>query len=615
MANPPAHVSAAELDRRTRLAQRAEYDGFVSRLPHGVEWDTACALYTRESDPNSLVGDAAVNQLRTALELMAAVGAVPPWENVYFENLSGTEVATRQEFQALLQRAMSGEFRVIGAYMSHRLFRNADEASAVKTQLRRKGIQFVWVGKPVGLDERDPTVWLMERNADTQDEWHSRQTGWLVGRQLEFKTGKGEPLGHLPECWRAIEWAASLRPGQVGRPTKWELAEPMATIVKQAAAKYLGGESFREIATWSQQTVLGGVTPAGRAMDWVWWNQLLKNPKLAGVHRATRYPGFKRGKDLPAQARTGKTRELVPCLLPALITLEEHEQIVARGFDRHRSHGAPSRHRHGAEILSGIAYDARCGHRLRVSRHEGSDYLMSCSERGFEPHGSFFPARHAGEALAQLVGSMELDERLVDHVVQALAARANEEPIVTIAPDPAAAHLRVAIAAVKDDPTLADMRRSLEGRLRTIEARPIPLVTGGTSPQGVFRRAVASLGAWREVWADATPAEMNKLLRAAGVQAFIEPVPHRSWGRKKVPGLRSRLIEVRTAVPEFALALHLGCLRNGSTSGITGRANPPTTHPRIVLPPEYSNILDPHDVTKAACSGALEEPKPLDEAA
>ncbi|HJP89045.1 MAG TPA: recombinase family protein [Candidatus Limnocylindrales bacterium] len=553
-------VSAAELDRRTRIELRAEYDRYLARrqLTHD-DLDSAAALYARESVPDSLVGDAAAAQLRSALDLLAGRGSVPPWENVYFENVSGTELASRQQFQELLERAAGGEFQVIGAYLSSRLFRNADEASAVKKQLRRKGVELLWLGKPTGIDERDPSVWFMERNMDTQDEMHSRQTGWLVGRQLEYKTRKGEPLGHLPECWEVVEWAASNRPGQRGRPIRWELAQPMASIVQAGAARYLSGSSFRQVALWSEGTELGGVTPKNRTMDWVWWNMILKNPKIAGLHAATRYPGYKPGKEFQSNHQKGVVRELVPCLLPALISIEDFEAIQARSRASHARGGVVrARPDHAVEILSGIAFDARCGHRLHTARHADDDYLMRCNERGFNPHGSAFPARHAGDELDALVAAIRFDDRLVVDLERRLADRAREAAPVQPAPvAPAVARLRSAIAAMRGDEDLADVRRSLEAKLALLEQQA-PRRARPSSPAAVFRAAVDSIARWGDAWASASADEKNKLLRAAGVTAIIEPVPHRHFGRKKVPGPRSRLVLVQAAVPEFGLALRVG---------------------------------------------------------
>jgi DNA invertase Pin-like site-specific DNA recombinase len=594
----PTQLKAAELDRRIRIALKDEYDRFVRALSSPpLEFDGDCALYTRESDPTSLVGDAAVNQLRTGLELLLTNGCLPPWENVYFENETATEMAVRFEFQDLVQRAMAGEFKVIGAYISSRLFRNADEASAVKKQLKRRGVRLMWIGKPVGMDERDPNLWLMERNADTQDEWHSRNTGWLVGRQLEYKTRKGEPIGHLPECWSVAERAPGHRPGQVGRPIRWELAEPMATVVRQAAQKALGGSSWRDIARWSAAGPLGGLTPGGRLMHWRWWSVLLQNPKVAGLHESIRYPGYKAGKESPTNKEQGIVEELVPCLLPALITVDEWQEIRRLSHARHAHGKTPafrSRPDHKVELLSGIAFDARCGQRVHIVQHMEDDYRVRCLDSGADRHGSSFRARHAGDALDDLVAGLAFDPTLVAEIEASLRGRAATEPSSVAVANPAATRLKAAIAAMSGDEELLDARRILEGKLRLLEQSRPHTVPARKSPIAIFRLAVASITQWPGVWSSGTPAERNAILRAAGVRAFIEPVPHGFGGARRIPGPRSRLVRLEVDVPEFALALAVGAgqsLDAGRLGSHKRAASIDRSRVQIVVPAGYAALV------------------------
>ena len=594
----PLQVSAAELERRLRIALREEYDRTVAAAP-AHDWITEAALYTRESDPDSMVGEAAVNQLRSGLELLIDNGALPPWANVYFENESATAVSVRADFQDLLERAMAGEFRIIAAYQRNRLFRNEVESGAVKTQLARRGIKLLWVGKPIG-DERDPNLWLAERSADLQDEYHSRNTGWLVGRQLEYKTRKGEPIGHLPECWRIVERAPGHRPGQQGRPIRWELDEEFAALVREGAERYLRDPSYRQLARWSAAGPYQGVTPAGRVMDWVWWGQTLKNPKIAGLQEAIRYPGFF-PKGTPQRDRPPRPRgNLVPCLLPPVISQEQWREIVALGKKRHRWGGkgaVAARDDHRVELLTGIAYDARCGHQLHTARHEGDDYYVRCAERGIERHGSLFRARHAGEMLDEIGGSIQFDHDLIAEVEAALRARGPAAGPARVEPPAAVSKLRVALAAMGADPALAPARRSLEEQIVALESADQRRQERSTNPpkrpDSVLVKAISSLESWRETWATSSTVAKNRVLRTAGLRAYIEPIaqPHVSH-RKDVPPY-SRLVRIEVDSPEFALALALGTgLPVDGSDPAPHRSMPSTSTSRvqIVLPGEYAEL-------------------------
>ena len=595
----PLQVSAAELERRLRIALRQEYDRTVAAA-RPDDWITEAALYTRESDPDSMVGEAAVNQLRSGLELLMDNGALPPWGNVYFENESATAVAVRADFQDLLERAMAGEFRIIAAYQRNRLFRNEVESGAVKTQLARKGIKLLWVGKPIG-DERDPNLWLAERSADLQDEYHSRNTGWLVGRQLEYKTRKGEPIGHLPECWRIVERAPGHRPGQQGRPIRWELDEDFAAVVREGAERYLNDPSYRELARWSAAGPFKGVTPAGRVMDWVWWGQTLKNPKIAGLQEAIRYPGFF-PKGTPQRDRPPRQRgNLVPCLLPPVISQEQWREIVALGKKRHRwggKGGVSDRDDHRVELLTGIAYDARCGHQLHTARHEGDDYYVRCAERGIERHGSLFRARHAGEMLDEIGGSIAFDDKLVGEIEAALRFRASAAAPARVEPPAAVTKLRAALAAMAGDPALAAARRSLEEQILALESaeqrRQQHLVNPPKRPGAILTKAVSSLESWREIWATSSTLGKNRVLRAAGLRAYIEPIAQAHVSHRKDVPPYSRLARIEVDSPEFALALALGTgLPVDGSDPAPHRSMPSTSTGlvRIVVPNEYAELV------------------------
>lgn len=528
---------------------------FAQSPPGAAAWPEGAA-YVRESSEESLVGDAPVVQLQNTLAMLQAEKVYVPRELVFFENVSGTEMAARLQFQDLIERAVAGEYGVIGAYLSSRLFRNMEDAIAVKRRLRIHKVRLLWVGKPT-VDGIDPSTWAMERQGEISDELHSRQTGYLVGRAMEHKTRKGEPLGRLPECWRIVERAPGLRYNRPGRPIRWEHAEPMASIVRRGAKKYLAGSTYREVAMWSLRTEVKGVTPNGKHMDWLWWRNILVNPKIAGYQAATSYTGYKPGKESPARP-TLKEREndLVPCLLPPLISLAQYRKLVATS--RARKGERKVRFRYHDELISTIAYDARCGHRLHIkarSKTDREDFVLRCMEMtaaGY--HMRTYRGLDAQLELDKLIGQICLDDpemlRRVADELESLDRDRQADAATAPESDPRAVELRSAIARLSDE-RLAVLREPLLAELAGIEAQERPI---GSEQVARFHASVEDLKRWPEIWAKADKRQKNELLRAAGVKVWVEPVPN-PYAPKRQQRPYSRLVAIEAEVPEFSLAL------------------------------------------------------------
>lgn len=79
----------------------------------------------------------------------------------------------------------------------------------------------------------------------------------------------GEPLGGLPEIWRVTHRAPTTA-GGIGRPVRWELVEPLASVVKEGVERYLAGASVTDLTDWAATTATGGVTPNGRQITSSW---------------------------------------------------------------------------------------------------------------------------------------------------------------------------------------------------------------------------------------------------------------------------------------------------------------------------------------------------------
>lgn len=555
-------VGRSELRERTRAALRSEWDRYAANLPpHVAQWPHGAA-YIRESGANSMVADAPTTQLNSTLGLLAAEQVYVPWEHVFFEDVSASEMASRLEFQGLIARARNGEFVAIGAYMSNRFFRNAEEASVVKRELRKLGIRLLWTGK-LDLDPRDPMTWSMEKTVDINDELHCRQTGWYVGRAYERKSRRGEPSAKVPEMWKAVEWAPGLRGGRAGRPIRWELNQPFADHVRQGARKLLVGASSRQLAAWSRE--LGVRTPGNRPLSGEWWRRQLKNPKIAGFQYASEYMGYKPGKESPPRKALAE-RELVPCVLPPLISWEEYNQVQATLRERRR---APIvRPSYQIDLLSGVAYDASCGHRMFIRHRDrvtGAVFMQCKADRDEDRHAQAFRIGEAVDYIDDLIGGLQFEDEALLGRIEAELERLRQKPEEpTRQPSPEAMQLRAALAAL-DGEQFVELRAGLEQRLVLLEA-PAPRAVD--TPARRFAVAVADLRDWKQIWGSASLERKNELLRSAGLKVFIERIePPMNKGRRHNPNAKKRhqskppfcrVVRIEAEVPEFALALASG---------------------------------------------------------
>ena len=330
-----------DLIARTWVELEATWKHYAAELPPEHEDWTRGAAYIRESSAHSTSRDMPTTQLTIALGQLARRQVFVPWEGVFFDQGTGTEISARRAFRQLFEDALRGKYQVIGAYVSDRLFRNAREAQDVKRDFMLHGIELDYMGKFTG-DPRSAMAWKMERTQEIDDELWARKTSENVGRALEALSAKGQPVGRLPEGYKVGERAPSFM-GQPGRILTYVRNEPLATIVAKAAEHYLDGYSYPQLAAWSETTTLQGRTPAGRVMNALWWRTTLLNPKYAGHQMPCEYAGFKPGKESPKRPRRkNSVTDLVPCRVPALYPLETFERIVQISASRNRGGKQPT---------------------------------------------------------------------------------------------------------------------------------------------------------------------------------------------------------------------------------------------------------------------------------
>jgi Resolvase, N terminal domain len=578
----PGSIDRAGLRGRTLDELRGVWVAYAVGLPEGHEQWRLGAAYVRESNARSMTREAPAVQLSYTLNQFARRQIWVAWEAVFFDNASGTSIAAREAFQRLLSEALEGRYTIIGAYLSDRLFRNAKEAQEVKREFLMRGIELDYLGKLEG-DARSPLLWQSERTQELMDEYWARKTSEQVGRAIEHLTANGRPTGRLPEGYRVGERGPSYM-GEPGRILSYERNEPLASIIVAGKERYLEGASYVALAAWSATTDLHGLTPAGARMDWHWWAGTLRNPKYAGYQMPSHYTGFKPGTESPKRPRP-KIGDpgLVPCMLPALYPLADWDRLVKLSASRQTS--AKVRRTYRVSLLSSIAYDDRCGHRIAIHAWLKNGLQMMCGKpEAAGRHSGPIRVEGAERDLDALIGDLHLADPVFLSMVEQELERftSDERPPTRILPDPEIARIEAALSALGPDAG-SEMRGPLVARLRQLRARHEERGAERSTAIRRYRASIDDLRNWSDVWAHADVRRKNELLKLAGVTVRI--------GRR--PGAENRpasLLSIEAKDPIFALALA------SATTEMTYHGSTPdepwNVTPLVVLDGELKDVLE-----------------------
>lgn len=579
--NDPVSSSAQsrqELHDRTKAQLEQTWRDFVAQLPpEHVDWDLGCA-YVRESGAQSMAGDSPANQLARTLGLLASQRVYVPLEGVFFDQFTGTELVTRGEFQRLLEHAFLGHFKVVGAYLSERLFRNAEDAIKTKREFTKRGIRLEYLGRPMG-DERNPANWAAERQQEINDELYARRTSFHIGMAKQHLSQNGRPQGRLPEGYRVAERAPSFM-GQPGRIVRYERNEPLASVLVEGAERYRKeGSSFQALADWSRSGELGGVTPNGTPMTAWWWRSSILNPKYAGHHMVSEYTGYKPGKESPKRPRRNANSNLTPCILPPLWSLDDYREMVR--LSRSRKVAGKARTGYRISLLSGVAY-ASCGHRMSVHSREKGRMYMRCGVQTTEGyHGRPIRCDELEHEIDELMGSLVLDDPLLVRMVEEELQRLRDDDAhrPTFRPDPEIAKMRAAIAALGE--VAPELTAELRGRISVLELADEARRLERDGQVLEFRRAAAQLRDWHRAWPGASVEAKNAVMHAAGIRLVID----RDEG---VPAITELKVENAMVALAVAVAVAAAPLASKRPDGF-GRLD---ANGLVALSPELQPILD-----------------------
>ena len=168
--------------------------------------------------------------------------------------------------------------------------------------------------------------------------------GMLMARMLAAFAAKesGRKSARLKR--KALELAEAGKPNGGNRPFGYErgqmvIVESEAAVIRELAQRYLAGESLGSLTEWIREQGI----PTVNGAQWLTGTirRVLTSPRIAGL-------------------RSHKGIVVGPALWPAIITPEQHKQLLAM-FARKTSTGRRVPRRY---LLSGLLRCGRCGNKL-----------------------------------------------------------------------------------------------------------------------------------------------------------------------------------------------------------------------------------------------------------
>jgi site-specific DNA recombinase len=447
-------------------------------------------IYARISE-DQLGDELGVNrQLKNCRELCAHNGFTVSDEHIYIDNnISASSGKRREHYERLLADVIDGEIDVIVAYHADRLHR-----------------------RPIEL----------ERFIEVIDQ-HRVQVATVMAGQMDLSTGSGRMVARIlgdvarHEADRASERISRkhrelAETGQAHgagcRPFGYEddrvtIRESEAALIQDAARDVLAGTPLFSICqAWTAQ---GVPTPAGARR---WWTSTLR-----GVLKSPRIAGW----------RAYKGQPVAPAVWPAIISLEQHQRLVALFADptRTKNHGVRS----GRFVLTGGLL--RCG-------RPGCGFALAGRHRG-SMGAIYMCMAEQGGCNRLSVAASQIETFVRDAVIDAVANGALERLRTrTETEDRTISELSDEIGVLRDRrvelaEAFAADRLSLDGyetadrklNGRIDELRDALSMIGGKGPLPKVPRSAAKLREW---WENVTIAERHELVATLLEYVVILPV-------------------------------------------------------------------------------------------
>lgn len=287
---------------------------------------SGAAIYTRISEDDTREAKGVGRQEEDCRELADRLGL--PVVAVFSDNDLGASTRSkkpRPAYDELIARARAGEFTALIAYTSSRLTRRPRESEDIIELVEQKGLRLHTV-RSGSFDLTTADGRAVARTLAAWDAAEAERTAERVARAALQRAQEGRTHGRVPFGWRRIDGVEVLD------------AEG-AAVVSEAVRRKLDGESLRAIMLDLNRR--GIASPNGGEWSSAQLKQVLVRERNCG-------------------RRVYRGEVIGPGNWPAIVTEEQHDQVVAMLTDpsRRKQRGTELRH-----LLSGLILCGRCGAR------------------------------------------------------------------------------------------------------------------------------------------------------------------------------------------------------------------------------------------------------------
>ena len=342
----------------------------------------SAAIYARISSDQSGEGLGVTRQLEDCRRLASERGWTVAAE--YVDNdISAYRGKARPEYARMLADIEAGRVDAVIAYHQDRLTRRPMEWEEFVELCDRAGVEQL-ATVTSDIDFGNDNGMLIARITAAVAANESARKSARIKRKIQQNVEQGKPNGGA------------------NRPFGYELdkvtvRESEAEVIRQLAARFLAGESLRSLVSWmnAQQ-----VPTMAHADAW-------RTPTLRQILAGGRIAGLRDHHGVPAG----------PAAWPAIITLEQHQQILAIMKSNQRTgRRAPRRY-----LLSGLLVCGKCGNRLfSAARQDRRRYVCLSGP----DHGGCGKLTVVAPPLEQLIAAAVLLQLDTPEMADMLAGRA-----------------------------------------------------------------------------------------------------------------------------------------------------------------------------------------------
>lgn len=443
----------------------------------------AAAIYARISSDQTGEGLGVARQLEDCRRLAADRGWSVAAE--YVDNdISAYRGKTRPEYARMLADIEAGRIDAVIAYHQDRLTRRPMEWEQFVELCDRAGVEQL-ATVTSDIDFGNDNGMLVARITAAVAANESARKSARIRRKIQQNVEQGRPNG------------GAQRPFGY-EPDKVTVRESEAEIIRQLAARFLAGESLRSLVTWMNDQNIP--TMAG-AEDWrtTTLRQILIGGRIAGIRDHLGEPAG-------------------PAAWPAIITREQHDQILATMRSKQRTgRRAPRRY-----LLSGLLRCGKCGIKLYSSaRQERRRYVCMSGP----DHGGCGQLTVVAPPVEEWIAAAVLLRLDTPEMADALAGRAAaDERHSALVAELDAARTRLGELAEMfgageiSRAELLAARKPAEARVIAAE-RQLDQITGAHALDGLVGNGVALLESWDSLNLD----RQHAIVRAVMEHATIMP--------------------------------------------------------------------------------------------